>query len=148
MDEPIYPYKKSLDILTFDFESTGPNGISKKQIVYSSLEETEEMFSLSLFEVFEDGNRDVYFESKNKDLTKIMATILRTMLDFFGKYQTKSIVFTGSEPKRTRLYRMVISKIKSQVDLFKIEAITINGEIVDYEPNENYLAYVISLKEN
>ena len=147
MDEPIYPYKKSLDILTFDFESVGPNGISMKQIVYSSLEGTEEVFSLSLFEIFEDG-RDVYFESKNKDLTKIMATILRTMLEFFGKYPNRKIGFTGSEPKRTRLYRMVISKIKSQVDFFKIEAISLDGEIVDYEPNENYLAYVISLKKN
>ena len=66
MDEPIYPYKKSLDILTFDFESTGPNGTSKKQIVYSSLEGMKDVFALSLFEVFEDGNRDVYFESKIK----------------------------------------------------------------------------------
>lgn len=147
MDEPIYPYKKSLDILTFDFESIGPNGISKKQIVYSSLEETDDVYTLSLFEIFEDGNRDVYFESKNKDLTKIMATILRTMLDFFKKYETKSIAFTGSDPKRTRLYRMVISKIKSQMDIFKIEGISLNGEIVDYEPNENYLAYVVSLKK-
>ena len=147
MDEPIYPYKKSLDILTFDFESIGPNGVSKKQIVYSSLEETEDVFTLSLFEVFEDGNRDVYFESKNKDLATIMATVLRTMLDFFAKYPTKRIAFTGSEPKRTRLYRMVISKISSQLDFFKVEAVTLNGEIVDYEPNENYLAYVITLKK-
>ncbi|MEA5458239.1 hypothetical protein VB796_04285 [Arcicella sp. LKC2W] len=145
MDEPIYSYKKSYDILTFDFESIGPNGISKKQIVYSSLEETEDIFSLSLFEVFEDGH-DVYFESKNKDLTKIMATVLRTMLEFFDKYPSCKIGFTGSEPKRTRLYRTVISKIKSQVDFLRIEAISLNGEIVDYEPNENYLAYVISLK--
>lgn len=147
MDEPIYPYKKSLDILTFDVESTGPNGVSKKQIAYSSLEETDDVFILSLFEIFEDGNRDVYFESKNKDLTTIMATVLRTMLDFFAKYPTKRIAFTGSEPKRTRLYRMVISKISSQLDFLKVEAISLNGEIVDYEPNENYLAYVISLKE-
>ena len=147
MDEPIYPYKKSLDILTFDFESTGPNGVSKKQIVYSSLKETEDIFTLSLFEVFEDGNRDVYFESKNKDLTTIMATVLRTMLDFFAKYPTKSIAFTGSEPKRTRLYRIIISKISSQLDFLKVKAISLDGEIVDYEPNENYLAYVITLKK-
>ena len=147
MDEPIYPYKKSLDILTFDFESIGPNGISKKQIVYSSLEETEKIFTLSLFEILENGKRDVYFESKNKDLTKIMATVLRTMLDFFEEHQDKSIAFTGSEPRRTRLYRMVISKIYAQIDFLKIEAISMNGKIVDFEPNDNYLAYVISLKK-
>ena len=134
--------------MTFDFESTGPNGISKKQIVYSSLEGMKDVFALSLFEVFEDGNRDVYFESKNKDLTMIMATVLRTMLDLFEKYPSGKIGFTGSEAKRTRLYRMVISKINSQVDFFNIEAISLNGEIVDFEPNENYLAYVISLKQN
>jgi hypothetical protein len=56
MDEAIYPYKKSIDILTFEFESIGQNGISKKKIVYSSLENTEDIYSLSLFEVLEDGH--------------------------------------------------------------------------------------------
>lgn len=76
-----------------------------------------------------------------------MATVLRTMLDFFNNYPNCKIGFGGSDSKRTRLYRMVISKIKSQVDFFEIEAISLNGEIVDFEPNENYLAYVISLKK-
>ena len=46
MDEPIYPYKKSFDILTFEFESIGPNGISRKKIVYSSIEGSEDILSL------------------------------------------------------------------------------------------------------
>jgi hypothetical protein len=147
MDEPIYPYRKSYDVLTFDFESIGTNGISKKKLIYSSLEGSDEYFSLSLFEVLDNGVLDVYFESKNGDMPKIMATIAKTMLDFFATYPTKKIAFSGSTPERTRLYRIVISKLIKEVDSFTVEGLSLNGEIVDYLPNENYLAYVVSLNK-
>jgi len=147
MDEPIYQYKKSLDILSFDFESIGRNGISKKKIVYSSLEEIPDLYSLSLFEVLEDGTLDVYAESKNQDLPKIMATVIRTMVDFFEKYPTKKIAFSGSTPERTRLYRIVINKLSvSARNQFKIDGIKESGDFEDFSPNQTYYAYVISLR--
>jgi hypothetical protein len=148
MDEPIYPYRKSYDVLTFDFESIGINGISKKKIIYSSLEGSDEYFSLSLFEVLENGVLDVYFESKNGDMPKIMVTITRTMFDFFATYPTKKIAFSGSTPERTRLYRIVISKLIKEVSSFTVEGLSLDGEIVEYLPNENYLAYIVSLNKS
>jgi isocitrate dehydrogenase kinase/phosphatase len=145
MDEPIYPYKKSFDILTFEFESEGPNGKSKKKIVYSSLENTGDIYSLSLFEVLEDGTLDVYFESKNKDLKKIMATVLRTLMDFFNRYPNKKVAFTGSTPQRLRLYRVVISKLLEEINIFKVEGILEDRSIVSYMPNTHYVAYIVSL---
>jgi hypothetical protein len=147
MDEPIYHYKKSYNVLTFDFESIGVNGVSRKKVIYSSLEGSDEYFSLSLFEVLDNGVLDVYFESNNGDMPKIMATIVRTMFDFFATYPTKKIAFSGSTPERTRLYRIVISKLVKEVHSFTVEGLSINGAIVDYLPNENYLAYVISLNK-
>ena len=147
MDEPIYHYKKSYNVLTFDLESIGVNGISRKKIIYSSLEGSDDYFSLSLFEVLDNGVLDVYFESKNGDMPKIMATIAKTMFDFFATYPTKKIAFSGSTPERTRLYRIVISKLIKEVDSFIVEGLSLNGEIVDYLPNENYLAYVVSLNK-
>ena len=147
MDEPIYPYKKSFDILTFEFESIGPNGISRKKIVYSSIEGSEDILSLSLFEILEDGTLDVYFESKNKDLPRIMATVMKTVFDFFEMYPSKKVAFIGSTPKRTRLYRIFISKLFREIDSVLVEGISESGEIVNYEPNQNYLAFVISLKK-
>jgi hypothetical protein len=146
MDEAIYPYKKSIDILTFEFESIGQNGVSKKKIVYSSLENTEDIYSLSLFEVLEDGTLDVYIESKNQDLNKIMATVVHTILDFFKRHPTKKIAFTGSTPERTRLYRIVISKLIEEVDFLKVEGILSDRKIVSYVPNGNYVAFIISQK--
>ena len=148
MDEPIYPYKKSLDILTFDFESIGPNGLSKKKIVYSSLEDVSELYNLSLFEVLEDGTLDIYFESKNQDLPRIMATIVSTIFEFFKRYPDKKVVFTGSTPERTRLCGIVIRKLFEQTkDQFNIEGITENGKFEYFSPNQIYFAYVVSQKK-
>ena len=149
MDEPIYPYKKSLDILTFDFESIEPNGLSKKKIVYSSLEDVSELYNLSLFEVFENDTLDIYFESKNQDLTRIMATIVSTIFEFFKRYPDKKVIFTGSTPERTRLYRIVIGKLFEQTkSQFIIEGITESGEFEDFDPNQIYFAYVVSQRKN
>ena len=146
MDEPIYPYKKSLDILTFDFESIGLNGVSKKKVVYSSIEDLPDIFNLSLFEVLQDGTLNIYYESRNQDLPQIMATVVQTMNDFFAKYPSKKIAFTGSTPDRTRLYRIVINKlIQKNGHVFCIEGITNNGVFEQFQANQNYLAYVISL---
>jgi hypothetical protein len=145
MDEPIYPYRKSLDILTFDFESVGKKGISKKKIVYASLEEAPDLFNLSLFEVMPDGTLDVYFESKNQDLPRIMATIVSTLFEFFGQYPNKKVIFTGSTDERTRLYRIVIGKLYEQTKgQFLIEGIKQDGVFESFRLNQPYFAYVIS----
>jgi isocitrate dehydrogenase kinase/phosphatase len=146
MNEPIYPYKKSNDVLIFDFESIGRNGISNKKIVYSTIEDLPDIFNLSLFEVLDDGTLDIYFESKNQDLPQIMATVMSTMNDFFCQYPNKKIAFTGSTINRTRLYRIVINKLSQQSEsVFYIEGITENGIFERFRSNQNYIAYVISL---
>lgn len=146
MDEAIYPYKKSIDILSFEFESIGLNGVSKKKIVFSSLENTEDIYSLSLFEVLEDGTLDVYVESRNQDIKKIMATVVHTILDFFKQYPNKKIAFTGSTPERTRLYRIVISKLGEEFEYLRVDGILSDRKIVPYIPNGNYVVFIISKK--
>jgi hypothetical protein len=39
MDEPIYPLKELSDSITFQFKSTGPNGVFLKEVVFASIED-------------------------------------------------------------------------------------------------------------
>lgn len=146
MDQPIYPYKKSSDVLTFEFESYGSNGISKKKIVYSSLEDAPNLYSLSLFEVLEGGKLDIYIESRNKDMTKILATVIRTVFDFFELYPNSKIIFTGSTEERTRLYRIVIGKLIRETSLkFVVLWLSDDRGLEPFQANENYSGYIVSL---
>ncbi|WP_428655441.1 DUF6934 family protein [Runella sp.] len=146
MDQPVYPYKKSEDVLIFEFESYGSSRISKKKIVYSSLEESPNLYSLSLFEVLEGGQLDIYTESRNKDMIKILSTVLHTIFDFFAAYPNSKIIFTGSTQERTRLYRIVIGKLLRETTLkFAVMGLSEERGLEPFDTNGNYSGYIVSL---
>jgi hypothetical protein len=75
-----------------------------------------------------------------------MATVVHSILDFFKRYPTKKIAFIGSTSERTRLYRIVISKLIEEVEFLKVEGLLSDRKIVSYVPNGNYVAFIISHK--
>lgn len=93
---------------TFDFISVGKNGRIYKRIAFAPLR--RHIFSLTFGDVTEEGVIDDRNVSDNGDRDKILATIVRAINVYIGKYPKRWVYLTGSTPARNRLYRMVVNK--------------------------------------
>ena len=82
-------------------------------------------------------------ETSNSDFVTVMATVFKIVNDFFNKFPSSYIVFSGSDARRQRLYRIIISKefaeITKTFDVFGIFGDTINK----FELNKTYDLYLI-----
>jgi hypothetical protein len=54
--------------------------------------------------------------SNNQDMETIISTIIRTIQVFLTFQPTAKVLFMGSTPSRTRLYRGIINKYLAQAE--------------------------------
>jgi hypothetical protein len=77
-------------------------------------------------------------ESNNDDLVTIMATVIKIVDDFLTKNPNFFVVFSGSDERRQRLYRIIIvkelEKIKQKFEIFSVNK---NG-IIPFQANQEY----------
>ena len=148
MDEPIYPLNKSNDSVTFQFESIGPRGIFLKEVRFDPVEDSSNYYQLILADIDKDNSKSVFSESKNHDMNKIMATVIKCIIIFLENHSSSKIVFSGSTEIRTRLYRIIINKLLDKIrDKFEVEGFS---DIHGFEPfnlNHEYSFFVISIKQ-
>jgi hypothetical protein len=146
MDSPFYEFEVNEDAFRFYFESVGPKGIIPKIIVYRHTT-IPEFYNLTMGDTKDDGSIDVYAESKNNDMEKILSTIIQTMFAFFAFHPKAKIIFTGSTPSRTRLYQIALAKEFRKIEpLLKILG-WYNGQLEPFIVNKNYEGFVISKKK-
>ena len=147
MDEPIYPLKNLSDSIVFQFESIGRNGTFLKEVKFNAIKNLPDFYQLVLADIDKDNNRSVLSESRNQDMNKIMATVIECMLIFLEKKPTSNIVFSGSTPIRTRLYKIIITKVYDSIkDRFEIQGFSdINGFEI-FNMNHEYSFFVMSIK--
>ena len=148
MDEPIYPLKNLSDSIVFQFESIGRNGTFLKEVRFDLAEDIPNYYQLILFDVDEDNNRSVLSESKNQDMNKIMATVIKCMLIFLENNPFVNVVFSGSTPIRTRLYKIIINKLFDSIkNKFEIQGFSETHGLETFDMNHEYSFFVISVKQ-
>ncbi|GGA98756.1 hypothetical protein GCM10011511_22600 [Puia dinghuensis] len=85
--------------------------------------------------------------SNNLDRDKILATVAATALEFSKWHPSCKIVIKGSTPARTRLYQMKIcSHYSNIIELFDIQGLTKEGELVPFREGENFDGFIIERK--
>jgi hypothetical protein len=147
MDEPIYPLNKSNDSVIFHFESIGPNGIFLKEVKFDPVEDIPYYYQLALYDIDKDNNRSVLSESRNQDMNKIMATVIKCILIFLENNPNANVVFTGSTAIRTRLYKIIINKLFDSIkDRFDIHGFSDIHGLEIFNMNHHYSFFVISIK--
>jgi predicted butyrate kinase (DUF1464 family) len=147
MDEPIYPLKELSDNITFQFKSTGPNGVFLKEVVFAIIDDLPNFYQLILFDVDSNDDRSVLSESKNQDMNKIMATVIRCITTFLENTPTSKVIFSGSTASRTRLYRIIIAKLFDNINAnFLIEGFSETNGFEPFNMNHEYNFFVISIK--
>lgn len=145
MEKPSYHFKASPDALVYEFESINGAKYIRKVVVYEPL--IEELYHLGFGDLTENGDIDYKIQSKNKDMDKVLMTVVKTMFLFFERYPDKKIVFGGSTESRSRLYRQIIARFIEKAELyFDIEGFITDGTQEKFQKNRDYYAFLISQK--
>lgn len=147
MQQPAYLFRRSDDALLFEFESVSIQRNIRKVVEYARLALPEEVFNLGLFDVTDAGDYDDLSVSNNQDFEKIMATVIQTLPFFFAKRPKAQVFFSGSTASRTRLYRIVLTKVLPEAAKTYIVRGVKAGRTEPFVPGRNYDGFLIRLKQ-
>lgn len=145
MTHPFYQFSSSTEAFRFEFVSTGQR-IIHKVIVYQQLP-LPNTYNLALGDVDEQGKVDYEVTSDNGDRNLILATVVQTMIAFFGQHPETFVVIAGSTPSRTRLYQVVIARELAEIQKrFNVVGVTETGD-EPFSKGRSYRAFVVSEKQ-
>lgn len=133
------------DFSEVEFVSVGKNGPIHKRITFTETE-YENVYNLTFGDVDENGEINDFSVSNNGDRNKILATVVKVVVDYTKLYPTRWILISGSTKGRTRLYRMVAGiNLEELSETFDIYAF-VNEELVLFSKNMEINAFVIKRK--
>ena len=148
MNLPQYKTNPDEDLHSFSFISEGKNGKIEKVIRYEKI--TDDVFNLGF------GDKDTItgkinekVVTNNGDTEKVLATVVSTVFTFTERNPNAYIYATGSNHVRNRLYRRGITKYLSEaLDTFAIYGMLPNQEFEIFNPNTDYVGFLLHLKNN
>ena len=148
MNLPQYKTNPDEDLHRFSFISEGKNGKIEKVIRYEKI--TDDVFNLGF------GDKDPItgkindkVVTNNGDTEKVLATVVSTVFTFTERNPNAYIYATGSNHVRNRLYRRGITKYLSEaLDTFAIYGMLPNQEFEIFNPNTDYVGFLLHLKNN
>ena len=134
----------------FEFISQGPKGDIPKIIVFSKISDNG-LYNLAFGDIdTKTGNVNDRVVSNNSDSEKVLATVVQALYIFFNRYPTCIVIAKGSTKSRTRLYRMGISKFRSQVNnvLFLMGRETEVSDWEEFQLNKEYISFAVQIKKS
>jgi len=145
MDKPAYPFSVLENGQRFEFQSVSHDRTIQKVVEFRELE-ISNIYNLALVDVKQDGTFDDMSVSNNQDMETIIATVIRTIQVFLAFQPTAKVLFMGSTPSRTRLYRGIINKYLAEAEkIYEIHGI-IDWVNEPFQGHKTYDAFLIFLK--
>jgi hypothetical protein len=146
MEEKPYPFALTRTEFRYEFFSASVEKEVKKVVIFTETS-SKRVYNLALLDELEDGELSDTTESNNKDLVTIMATVIKIIDDFLNKNPHYFVLFSGSDDRRQRLYRIIISRELSVIrEKFDIFGGVGEDEITIFEKNIEYDYYIIRKK--
>lgn len=146
MDEPYYPYERPVTEIRYDFLSISNTKEVRKRVIFTTAD-FKNIYNLALLDVLQDGSLSDLTESRNRDMKIIMSTVIRIVEDFLEANPDKVVTFRGSDERRQRLYRLIISRDLAEIQKeFVILGISETGISEPFQPNQSYEFFVILRK--
>jgi hypothetical protein len=143
MDEPRYPFEYPITEIRYDFKSISHEKEVNKRVVFTT-SNFQNIYNLALVDVLEDGSLSDITESRNKDMKTILATVMRITMNFLEANPDKIIAFRGSDERRQRLYRLLISRDLNEIEKeFVILGVSSEGKSEPFQSNHLYDYFVI-----
>ncbi|PWK21452.1 hypothetical protein LV89_03745 [Arcicella aurantiaca] len=142
MEEKPYKFSKRED-KRYEFYSESENRKVKKLVIFSGRDDNH-VYNLALLDVLEDGQYSDIIVTNNNDFQTVMATVIDILKDFLNEFPQKIVTFRGSDERRQRLYRIIITReldiIKQSFSVFGLK----NEHIELFEPNKEYELFIIT----
>ena len=134
-------------LMTFEFVSEGPQGLIKKRVLFEQTPK-KNIYNLAFGDINPETNDiDDLAITNNNDRDKVLATVAATVYIFTAAYPDAIIYAAGSNPVRTRLYRIGISNnLEELQEKFYVYGLSERIGWVSYEKNTNYLAFFVKRK--
>lgn len=143
MDEPQYPFEHPITEIRYDFKSTSQEKEVRKRVIFTT-SDFQDVYNLALVDVLEDGRLSDITESRNKDMKTVLATVVSIIVNFFSAYPDKIVAFRGSDERRQRLYRLIISRDLDEIERkFIVLGVTADGKSESFQSNQLYDYFVI-----
>jgi len=142
-----YSYITDNDFKDYLFFSSGPKGRIKKGVVYTRIRDKPIVYNLAFGDVDPvTGEIDDNIISNNLDRDIVLATVANTIHDFCNRYGNHYIFATGSNPARTRLYQMNISRLLDEICIdFEVYGV-IGDQEYKFQRNVNYDGFLVKRK--
>ena len=142
-----YDLEPGLALMTFEFVSERPQGLIKKRVLFEQTPK-KNLYNLAFGDINPETNDiDDLAITNNDDRDKVLATVAATVYIFTTAYPDAIIYAAGSNPVRTRLYRIGISNnLEELQEQFYVFGLSERIGWVSYEKNTNYLAFFIKRK--
>jgi len=150
--------RSSIDNSEYKFISEGKDGLIEKVVQYKIFDEAlPDLYNLGFGHLHENGKSiDDTVRADNGDMMKILSTVAFTVNDFVKHYPKKRIYIRGSDPVRTRVYQMAISKYYGEISKeYKIyghllEHMAEGSEgkyhLEPFQKNKNYFGFLVVRK--
>ena len=146
MEEIYYSFERPITEIRYDFKSVSIEKTIDKRVLFTSADYVN-FYNLALLDVLEDGSLSDMTESKNKDMMKVLSTVMRVVEDFF-KFNKKAVIFfSGSDERRQRLYRIILSRDSDKIqEKFVILGGKNDSPAEYFSLNEAYDFFIIKKK--
>lgn len=146
MEEKAYSFSLARTEFRYEFFSTSTEKVVKKVVLFTETSASM-VYNLALLDELENGELSDVSETNNNDLVMVMATVIQIVEEFLKIKPEYFVIFKGSDERRQRLYRIIISrellKIQKKFDIFGGIG---EDSIVNFEPNKEYDFYIIRQK--
>lgn len=137
------------NFLEYELVSVGPKGDIRKIVQFLPTSDSG-IYNLSFGNIQADREIDDRSVDDNKDRDKILATVVQATTLFFREYPDVKIIFSGSTPHRTRLYRMAISLNLEELSAeFEIFGLLMHGEsyaVLSFQTGVDYFGFLVKKK--
>ena len=147
MNFPPYPFTRFDEVdeaIFYAFTSISAQKAIQKIIIFTPI--NQDTYNLALVDLLESGELSDTAVSGNQDMEQVLSTVIQIILHFLQDKPMVSILFRGSTPGRTRLYRAIIGKYWTEIaGLCMVEGVTSDNQVELFQPNQNYTAFVVSL---
>lgn len=147
MEEKPYPFARTRTEFRYEFISSSTEKEVKKVVIFTE-SSASNVFNLALLDDLGNDNYSDITESNNNDMNTVMATVIKIIDDFLNTKPNSFVIFRGSDARRQRLYRIIISRelVKIQ-EKFEVRGVIGDDIIVDFVPNKPFDYFVINLKQ-
>ena len=146
MDEAQYAFSTEPIEVQYNFASISDHRTVQKVVRFSETS-LPRIVNLALLDILEDGTESDLIVTDNGHLRIVLATVMKTIDDFLRRLPDKIITFRGSDARRNRLYRVIISR---ELDQLQQRFVVLGGTGEDrfdvFQKNTDYDSFYVLAK--